>query len=139
MTVETEKITFATQEELSVVDVTENLADILADSSVSSGIVTVFVPGSTGGLTTIEHEPGLVQDLSEWFEQHVPNDHRYHHEERWHDGNGHSHVRASLVGPSVVIPFRDRHLMTGTWQQIVFVDFDVRARERELIVQIVGD
>lgn len=139
MTVETERISFPTREEMSIVDVTQDVADILANSSINNGIVTVFVPGSTGALTTAEYEPGLVQDLIEWFEKHVPADLLYHHEERWHDGNGHSHVRASLIGPSITIPFADKRFMLGTWQQIVFVDFDKRARERELIVQIIGD
>lgn len=139
MTVETRKIAFSTQENMSVVNITQEVADLLSDSSVTNGIVTVFVPGSTGALTTIEYEPGLVQDITDWFEKHVPNDCLYQHEERWHDGNGHSHVRASLVGPSVTVPFCDSRLSLGTWQQIVFLDFDVSARERELIVQIIGD
>jgi secondary thiamine-phosphate synthase enzyme len=97
------------------------------------------VPGSTGAITTLEYEPGLVEDMKEFLERAVPKDHHYHHEQRWHDKNGHSHIRASLVGPSLTVPFRDRRLMLGTWQQIVFLDFDVRPRERELIVQITGD
>ncbi len=139
MTVETERIEFSTKENMSVVDITDDVAELLSHSSARNGIVTVFVPGSTGALTTAEFEPGLVQDLQEWFERHMPEGQSYHHEERWHDGNGHSHVRASLVGPSVTVPFCDRRITLGTWQQIVFVDFDTRARERELIVQIVGD
>ncbi len=139
MTVETERIEFSTKEGMSVVDITGDVAELLSHSSAKDGIITVFVPGSTGALTTAEFEPGLVQDLHEWFEKYMPEDQCYHHEERWHDGNGHSHVRASLVGPSVTIPFCDRRITLGTWQQVVFVDFDIRARERELIVQIVGD
>lgn len=139
MAVETKKITFSTHEEMQVVDITRDVADILSDAAIHDGIITVFVPGSTGALTTIEYEPGLVQDLSDWFDKHMPLGHTYHHEERWHDGNGHSHVRASLMGPSVTIPFNDNRLALGTWQQIVFVDFDARARERELIVQIIGE
>lgn len=137
--VETRTFVFSTQAEMDVVDVTKDVADRLAESSISNGIVTVFVPGSTGALTTMEYEPGLVSDMKEAFEKIAPRDHYYHHEERWHDKNGHSHVRAALVGPSVTIPFRDKRLLLGTWQQIVFMDFDVRARERELFVQIVGD
>jgi len=137
--IETRTVLFNTEAEMDVVDVTKDVADILADASVTDGIVTIFCPGSTGALTTMEYEPGLVKDMQELFEKLAPRDHYYHHEERWHDNNGHSHVRASLIGPSVTIPFRDKRLMLGTWQQIVFYDFDVRARERELIVQIMGE
>jgi secondary thiamine-phosphate synthase enzyme len=137
--IETKTVVFHTEAEMDVVDVTKDVADLLADLPMANGIVTVFCPGSTGALTTMEFEPGLVKDMQELFEKLAPRDHYYHHEERWHDNNGHSHVRASLIGPSVTIPFRDKRLMLGTWQQIVFYDFDVRARERELIVQIMGE
>jgi len=137
--VETKNITFSTESDTDIVDVTKEVRDLLSEGSIANGIVTVFVPGSTGGVTTLEYEPGLVQDIKDFFEKLAPKDHYYHHEERWHDKNGHSHIRASLVGPSVTIPVRDKRLMLGTWQQIVFVDFDVRARERELIVQIQGE
>ena len=139
MTVETRNFNFSTQSDTDVVDITKDVEDIVGESEVNDGVAIVFVPGSTGAVTTIEHEPGLVQDMKDFIERIVPKDHYYHHEERWHDKNGHSHVRASLMGPSVSIPFRDKHLMLGTWQQIVFMDFDVRSRERELVVQIVGD
>jgi len=122
-----------------VVDITENVADLVRQSSVEDGIVVVFVPGSTGAVTTLEFEPGLVQDIKDFFERVAPKDLYYHHEERWHDKNGHAHIRASLIGPSVTVPFRDKRLMLGTWQQIVFLDFDVRPRERELVVQIIGE
>jgi len=137
--IETKTISFSTESNTDVVDVTDDVRAVLSESQVESGVVNVFVPGSTGALTTLEYEPGLVQDMKEWFEKYVPQDHYYHHEERWHDKNGHSHIRASLVGPSVTIPFQDKRLMLGTWQQIAFLDFDVRARERELIIQIVGE
>jgi secondary thiamine-phosphate synthase enzyme len=139
MMVETRSIVFSTQAEMDVVDITKDVTNVLAESAASEGIVTVFVPGSTGALGTMEYEPGLVRDMKEFFEKVAPQDHYYHHEERWHDKNGHSHVRASLLGPSVTIPFRDKRLMLGTWQQVVFFDFDVRARERELFVQIMGE
>lgn len=135
----TKNISFSTESNTDVVDVTDDVRAVLSESEIEAGIVNVFVPGSTGALTTIEYEPGLVQDIKEWFEKAVPKDHYYHHEERWHDKNGHSHIRASLVGPSVTIPFQDNRLMLGTWQQIVFLDFDIRARERELVVQIIGE
>ncbi len=137
--IESKTILFNTEAEMDIVDITKDVADLLASSAVSEGIVTVFCPGSTGALTTMEYEPGLVRDMKELFEKLAPRDHYYHHEERWHDNNGHSHVRASLIGPSVAVPFRDHRLMLGTWQQIVFYDFDVRARERELVVQIMGE
>ncbi len=136
---ETRTFVFSTEAEMDVVDITKDVADILNECQASDGVVTVFVAGSTGALTTMEYEPGLVKDMKELFEKLVPRDHYYHHEERWHDKNGHSHVRASLIGPSVTVPFRDKRLMLGTWQQLVFFDFDVRARERELIVQINGE
>jgi secondary thiamine-phosphate synthase enzyme len=139
MAVETTSFSFSTEAEMDVVDVTHDVSEIIEESGVEDGVVTVFVPGSTGALTTLEYEPGLVQDIKDFFERTVPQDHYYHHEERWHDKNGHSHIRASLIGPSVAIPFRDNRLMLGTWQQIVFLDCDVRSRERELIVQIVGE
>ncbi len=137
--VETRTFVFSTEAEMDLVDITKDVGDILAETAVSDGIVTVFVPGSTGAVTTMEYEPGLVKDIKELFDKIAPSDHYYHHEERWHDKNGHSHVRASLIGPSVTIPFRDNRLMLGTWQQIVFFDFDVRARERELFVHIIGE
>ena len=139
MSVESKSFTFSTEADTDIVDVTGDVASIIDEGGISDGIVTVFVPGSTGAMTTLEFEPGLVQDVSGYFERAVPKDNHYYHEERWHDQNGHSHVRASLVGPSVTIPFRDKRLMLGTWQQIVFLDFDVRARERELIVHVIGE
>ena len=135
----TKSIVFNTEAEMDVVDITKMVADALAETDISAGTVTAFIQGSTGALTTMEFEPGLVKDLKETFEKLASRDHYYHHEERWHDNNGHSHVRAALIGPSVVVPFRDNRLMLGTWQQIVFIDFDVRGREREVILQIVGE
>ena len=139
MPVQTRSFSFSTEADMDIVDITKEVGDIIGESSINDGIACIFVPGSTGAVTTLEYEPGLVQDIKDYFEATVPKDHYYHHEERWHDKNGHAHVRASMVGPSVAIPFRDKRLMLGTWQQIVFLDFDVRARERELIVQIFGE
>jgi secondary thiamine-phosphate synthase enzyme len=139
MAIQTLTFAFTTQAEIDVVDITQDVANIISQGSISSGTAHIFVPGSTGALTTMEYEPGLIQDIKDYFEKMVPKDHYYHHEERWHDKNGHSHIRASMIGPSITIPFQDKRLMLGTWQQIVFLDFDVRARERELIVQITGD
>ena len=104
----------------------------------TEGIVTVFVPGSTGALTTMEYEPGLKQDFPTMLETVSPRDKWYEHENTWHDHNGHSHVRASLVGASLTIPFEGAKLLLGTWQQVVFIECDIRPREREIILQIMG-
>jgi secondary thiamine-phosphate synthase enzyme len=112
----------------------------VASGRITSGVATVFVLGSTAGVTTTEYEPGLVNhDLKAAFEGIAPENARYQHEETWHDDNGHSHVRASLLGPSLTLPVIDRKLQLGTWQQIVLIDFDTRGRSRRMIVQVVGD
>jgi len=105
----------------------------------NSGTVTVFVPGSTAGVTTIEYESGLVADLKDLWERIVPRDIHYDHDRRWGDGNGHSHVRAAILGPSLVVPFADGRLTLGTWQQIIFLDFDNRPRSRQAVLQIMGE
>jgi secondary thiamine-phosphate synthase enzyme len=120
-------------------DITQEVTRAVGESGVASGVVTLFCPGSTSGLTTIEFEPGAVADLQQVFEETAPADRYYRHNERWHDGNGHSHVRASLLGPSLSVPFVDGVLTLGTWQQIVHIDFDVRPRRRDVIAQIVGE
>jgi len=120
-------------------DVTGPVQTAVRESGLQSGIVTVFVPGSTGGLTTVEYEPGLVKDLEAFFDRVVPEGPPYHHDQRWHDGNGHAHVRASLIGPSITVPFEDGGLELGTWQQIVFLDFDPPARDRTLKLKIIGE
>jgi secondary thiamine-phosphate synthase enzyme len=102
-------------------------------------VITIFVSGSTGALTTIEYEPGLVVDFPNMLDRIAPKDVEYAHEKMWHDGNGHSHVRASLIGPSLTIPFKDKKLLLGTWQQIVFLELDTRSRNRNLVLQIVGE
>lgn len=122
-----------------VVDITGAVSEQVSGSGVSSGTVTVFVPGATAGVTTIEFEPGLVEDVDEMFERLAPRERDYHHNLRWHDGNGHAHVRASLLGPSLTIPFSQAKLILGIWQQVVLVDFDNRARKREMICQVMGD
>ena len=122
-----------------VVNITDEVATRVRASGVGAGLVTVFCPGSTGALTTIEYESGAVSDLKRLFDEIVPPDREYAHNLRWGDGNGHSHVRAALLGPSLTVPFVDGVLQLGTWQQIVFVDFDNRSRTRRLIVQIVGE
>lgn len=138
MDIFTEIIAVDTKAGFDVVDITDRVDRLVDASRLETGTVTLFVTGSTGALTTVEYEPGLVSDLEALFERLAPQDADYRHNERWQDGNGHSHVRASLVGPSVVVPFLNGRLTLGQWQQIVFLDFDVRARHREIICQICG-
>ena len=137
--VESRSIRINTKGNCDIIDITGRVASCVRDSGIKTGIAAIFVPGSTGALTTIEYEPGLVQDIREAFEIVAPRHGEYHHNIRWHDGNGFSHVRAALLGPSLTVPFNDRNLLLGTWQQIVFIDFDNRSRSRELVVQIIGE
>jgi secondary thiamine-phosphate synthase enzyme len=134
----TERIEVSSRGGSDVVDVTEPVAGAVRERALVEGQVLVFVPGSTAALTTVEHEPGLVRDLPVAFERIAPTGARYHHDETWHDGNGHSHVRASLVGPSLTVPVQDGRMLLGTWQQIVLLDFDNRPRHRSLVVQLTG-
>lgn len=137
--VETQTIVLSTRGNADIQDITGRLAKAVAESGMANGTVTVFCPSSTSALTTIEYEAGAVSDLQRLFEEIIPSGRGYAHEVRWGDGNGHSHVRAALLGPSLTIPFIERELTLGTWQQVVHVDFDVRARQRELILQLVGE
>jgi len=139
MAVITKQIKISSKSENDVIDITEQVADALSKSGISNGTITVFVSGSTGAITTIEYEPGLVKDFPEMLSRISPDDINYSHEEMWHDGNGRSHVKASLVGPSLTIPFKDGQLLLGTWQQIVFLELDTRARTRTLVLQIIGE
>ena len=139
MSVVSKKIKLNTKGDTDIIDVTSQVASAVSKSGVKNGIATVFVSGSTGGLTTVEYEPGLVQDLKTYFEKIAPKSGRYEHNARWHDGNGYAHVRASFLGPSLSVPFNNAELQLGTWQQIIFIDFDNRSRSRELLVQIIGD
>jgi secondary thiamine-phosphate synthase enzyme len=120
-------------------DLTGDLQEKLKNSGLQQGLLTVFVQGSTAGVTTIEYEPGLVKDLSELMEKLIPSGRSYHHDERWGDANGFSHLRASLLGPSLVIPFADGKLRLGIWQQVVLVDFDNRPRQRQVFLQLLGE
>ena len=139
MPVETQILEISTNGDCDVLDITKSVQKAVADSSLSSGTVTVFVPGSTASVTTIEYESGVVSDLKEMFSKIIPEESFYAHNARWGDGNGHSHIRASLLGPSLSIPFQSSSLITGTWQQVILVDFDNRPRKREIILQIVGE
>ncbi len=129
----------ATHGNTHVLDITDQVADVVAQSGVRDGILVVFVVGSTAGITTTEAEPGLMTDLKAFFERLAPAGEYYKHEETWHDDNGHAHVRASALGPSLTVPIVDGRLTLGTWQQIVLLDFDTRGRQREVVVQIVGE
>ena len=120
-------------------DITREVSERLAAHDLRNGLVTIFVPGSTGGLTTIEFEPGLERDFAELMDKIIPSEETYHHDARWGDGNGFSHVRASLLGPSLSVPFADGRMTLGTWQQIVFLDFDNRSRTRTLMIQFMGE
>ena len=122
-----------------VVDITDEVRQKVRESGLGAGIVTLFSPSSTSALTTIEFESGAVHDLQQLFERIAPTDIEYRHNLRWGDGNGHAHVRHALLGPSLTIPFADGRLTLGTWQQIVFVDFDNRSRARSLVIQILGE
>ena len=138
--VKTETLEIPTRGNCDIVDITGTVQQAVAQSGLTNGTVTVFNVGSTAGVTTIEYEPGLVQhDINAAFEKIAPQAGRYEHEETWHDDNGHAHVRATLLGPSLVVPFCEQNLTLGTWQQIVLVDFDTRPRTRRVICQMIGE
>ena len=139
MAVITKQIKISSKSENDVIDITKQVADVILESGISNGTITVFVSGSTGAITTIEYEPGLVKDFPDLLSRIAPDDINYEHEQRWHDGNGRSHVKASLVGPSLTVPFQDGQLLLGTWQQIIFLELDTRARARTLVLQIIGE
>ncbi|MCP4419160.1 MAG: YjbQ family protein [Chloroflexi bacterium] len=137
--VQSEYIEFSTNGNADLIDVTDRVTQVVADSKLSNGIVTLFTPSATSGLTTIEYESGCISDLRRLFDEIVDPQRHYDHNARWHDGNGHSHVRAALIGPSMSVPFVNGRLTLGTWQQIIFIDFDNRPRRRRLIVQMMGE
>jgi secondary thiamine-phosphate synthase enzyme len=139
MAIVTDAVTVSTKGDAEILDLTPKVQDVVARHGFREGQALVFVSGSTAGITTIEFEPGLLEDLPAAFERIAPRGMTYKHEEAWHDGNGHSHVRASLLGPSLVVPFHEGRLLVGTWQQIVLVDFDNRPRRREIVVQLSGE
>jgi len=139
MSVKTMSIQTGTNGNADMIDITPQVAKSLSDSGIDNGIVTIFCPSSTSGLTTIEYESGCLSDLDRLFNDIVDPNRHYAHNARWGDGNGHSHVRAALLGPSLTVPFVNGRLTLGTWQQIIFVDFDNRARSRELILQVLGE
>ncbi len=135
----TKKISLQTKGECDIIDITPQVEQEIAETGINDGTATVFVAGSTAGISTIEFEPGVVSDFQSMWERNAPKSISYNHDRRWGDGNGYSHVRASLLGASLVIPFSNKRLTLGTWQQIVLVDFDNRPRSREVILQIMGE
>jgi secondary thiamine-phosphate synthase enzyme len=139
MTVITKNIRIKTKAENDIVDITEHVSKIVKETQVGNGAAIVFVVGSTASITTIEYEPGLQKDFPEMLSRLAPREIEYAHDSAWHDGNGHSHVRASLVGPSITIPIVEGHLTLGAWQQIVLIEMDTRPRERKIILQVIGE
>lgn len=139
MAVETFDFSLKTSGDSDLIDITGKVTNVLKNSGISSGIVTVFVPGSTAGVTTIEFEEGAVRDFQGAIERIAPKGIHYHHDARWGDGNGYSHIRASLLGPSLTVPFSSAKLLLGTWQQIVLIDFDNRPRTRRVVIQVLGE
>jgi secondary thiamine-phosphate synthase enzyme len=133
------EISLRTQADGEIIDITAKVQKLLMESGITNGIVTVFVTHSTCGITTVEYEPGLIEDLGKAWERLAPKNIPYAHDAHWGDGNGYAHVRASLLGPSLTIPFKDKKLALGTWQQIILVDFDNRPRSRTVVVQIIGE
>jgi len=139
MTVVTKDITFQTKGNCDIIDITSQVAKDVEESGVNNGTITLFISGSTAGITTIEYEPNLLSDFKGMWGRVIPQNIPYEHNKTWGDGNGHSHVRASMLGASLTIPFVNRRLTLGTWQQIVFIDFDNRPRSRKLVLQIMGE
>ena len=139
MTVVSKSIQIRSKGENDMIDLTDQVSEFVGNSGISNGTVTIFVSGSTGSITTIEFEPGLIKDFPEMLGRIAPKDLDYGHEQMWHDGNGHSHVKASLVGPSLTVPFSNEEMLLGTWQQIVFLELDTRSRTRNLVLQIIGE
>ena len=138
MNIETHTFTINTKGNCDIKDITGEVENIIIKSDLYEGNVLIFASGSTAGITTIEYEPGLLKDYPDFFNRLAPINITYEHDNTWHDGNGHSHVRAALQGASLTVPFIQRNLLLGTWQQIIFIDFDNRSRKREVIVQITG-
>ena len=135
----TQELRMNTRGHCDIQDITSQVAVAVNESGLQAGIVTIFCPGSTGGLTTIEYESGALSDLRQVFDEIAPPDRDYRHHLRWGDDNGHSHIRAALIGPSLTVPFAGGNLTLGTWQQIVFLDFDTSSRSRRLVVQLMGE
>ncbi len=132
-------ITFDTKGNPDLIDITGEISRVLSSAKIEDGTLTVFVVGSTAAITTFEYEPGLIRDITELAQKLIPANRQYAHDQTWGDANGFSHLRASLFGPSLVIPFNDGKLRLGTWQQVVLAEFDNRPRKREVVIQIIGE
>jgi secondary thiamine-phosphate synthase enzyme len=139
MTVLTKIIHIQSKGEMDIINITNQASAAIDESNIENGIITVFVSGSTAAVTTIEYEPGLMYDFPEVLSRVAPKDIQYKHDNTWHDGNGHSHVRASLIGPSLTIPIIEGNMSLGTWQQLVLLELDTRARNRNVILQMIGE
>lgn len=133
------EIELETKGENDMIDLTDEVQRVVKESGIKEGIACIFVPGSTGAITTIEYEPGLMKDMPRALERIAPKNEYYHHHETWHDYNGHSHVRASIIGPSLTVPITDGKIVHGTWQQIVFIEMDVKSRHRRILVKVLGE
>jgi len=138
MEIETYSISVSTKGNCDIIDITDKVNGIISNNNFTEGNVLLFAGGSTAGITTIEYEPGILKDYPKFFDRIAPLNINYEHDNTWHDGNGHSHVRAAIQGASLTIPFLEERLLLGTWQQIILVDFDNRSRKREIVVQITG-
>ena len=138
MEIETHSISVSTNGNCDIIDITDSISNLIAKNNFDEGNVIVFAGGSTAGISTIEYEPGLMKDYPKFFERIAPVKINYEHDNTWHDGNGHSHVRAAIQGASLTVPFSKGRMLLGTWQQIIFIDFDNRSRRREITVQITG-
>ena len=139
MTVITKNTQIKSKSENDIIEITDEVTKTVKESKIQNGAVVVFVVGSTAAITTIEYEPGLQKDFPEMLSRLAPKDIEYAHDNTWHDGNGHSHVRASLIGPGITIPFVEGRLTLGIWQQIVLIEMDTRPRERKIIIQVIGE
>lgn len=137
--VSTQELRLETDGPGDILDITSKLAEAVRQSGMNAGTITAFVPGSTAGLTTIEYEPGLLKDVPNLMEELVPSNRSYEHDNTWHDGNGFSHLRSALIGPDITVPFAGGKLLLGTWQQVVFLEFDNRPRHRTVIFQVIGE
>jgi secondary thiamine-phosphate synthase enzyme len=139
MTVKTIELALDSKGHSDMIDITDEVAKAVSKSEIKEGIVNIFIPGSTASVSTVEYEPGLLRDVPRVLEEIAPFGPDYAHHETWHDDNGASHVRATLMGPGITVPFKDKKLLLGTWQQLIAIDHDTRPRERKLILTIIGD
>jgi secondary thiamine-phosphate synthase enzyme len=138
MQILTKYIQVTTKGRTDIIDLTPQLKKLLGETGLQEGQVTVFAPGATASISTVEYEPGLLQDIPELYEKLIPSNISYNHDKTWHDGNGHSHLRATLTGPSMTVPFEKGAYTLGTWQQVILLDFDNRTRDRRIVAQFIG-